>query len=162
MPASNLHANLWHISLKAPKCGHWSACNDTWALLREKLFSESVQVSKLFMQRFSFSTGLQPDRTIQLIAIVQYIQHCQYPPPHAISSQSSPTQPTCYSGAHTSSHGANALSNATWPLILQTNVSTSPSPVRKLPEWQHTCSNELCHSSAFRSEYSRKYNSICL
>lgn len=59
-------------------------------------------------------------------------------------------------------HVISALSNATRPLILDTNISTGPSSIRKLPEWQDTRSNELCHPSAFRREYSRKYNSTCL
>lgn len=52
--------------------------------------------------------------------------------------------------------------NVARPLILETNVSTSPSSLRKLPERRGAHSNELCHSSAFRSEYYRKYNSTCL
>lgn len=63
---------------------------------------------------------------------------------------------------HASSHNASALPNVARPLILETNVSTSPSSLRKLPERQGAHSNELCHSSAFRREYSRKYNSTCL
>lgn len=98
-------------------------------------------------QCFSYTTGLQPNRTDQPIAIVQYIQHCIYPPPHSISSRPDLTHQTRYScswslpghlsepsTAHASSHEASAKFNIARPFVLETSGSSSPSSIRKLPE----------------------------
>lgn len=96
-------------------------------------------------QCFSYTTGLQPGRTIQPIAIVQYIQHCIYPPPHGISSRPNLTHQTRYSyswsppghlsepnAAHASSHEASAEFNIARALVLKTNSNTVPAPLGSL------------------------------
>ena len=43
-----------------------------------------------------YTTGLQPDSTVQPVVTVQYIQRCIYPPPRSISSRPNLTLQTRY------------------------------------------------------------------